>query len=1265
MVLDYTSLMTTKLRLVFSITIAFVCFYGSAQSSYWHRAEAKNAVIGILPESNIKKKQLFSLDEEAFTQELGKSTILKKASLVVDFPDENGNLSSFRITEASNLSPQLAAKYPKIKSYRGYSLKDKNQRIRFSVSPKGVESMITHADKLHTTFMQKSGKQGNDYVVYARDSKALVDSDFICFTKSQLEKGNPGITMKPVGDKILRKYRIAVSATGEYTQYHGGTVAGALAAINATITRVNEVFETDLGITLEIIPEEDSIIFTNSSTDPYNGNLNNQVQNTLTTTLGEGKYDVGHLFHKDVDNGNAGFVGSVCVDNKKGSAYSSSMLPEGDIFDLEFVAHELGHQFGANHTWSYQSEGTQAQVEPGSGTTIMGYAGISGENNVASHGDDYFHYYSIFQISQYVLNTSCAVLIPIADNPPAIDSIGNFNIPKTTAFVLSGQAMDPDVDDVLTYTWEQIDNGIVSNTTFGPSNPEGANFRSLKPSVSPERYFPKLASVIKGNLTQIKPTIDSTWETVANIERKMNFAFTVRDNAAGGGQVSSELVEINVVNAAGPFVVTSQSAGETYPAGSVQTVSWDVANTDQSPINAQTVDIWMSTDGGITFPVSLASDVPNTGTYQMVVPGTATTQGRLMVKAHNNVFFAINKAAFTVSPSEIVLDFPELSPDVCQPNDLVILFNYETYLGFAEESTFSATGLPAGILATFSPATATVTDTPITLTLSGTGSVPVGSYPITVKATATTFSQEVPLTLAVHDSNFSDVVLLSPQDGYVGARFGQLLEWQANPEYSSYDLQIAKDSLFTDIIESASVIFDSYLPSNLESDTTYYWRVKPKNNCAEGSFGTPFSFTTTQLSCTSKASGDLPKEIVKVGTSLITSKITFLDDLPIADVNVNLDIAHSFISDLTVSLTSPSGTTVVLISSSCGDSKNMLATFDDDADKFICGINPAISGTVRPLGSLASFNGESVQGDWVLTVEDKAPSDGGSLNSFSLDICVEGAFRPDADKDGVFDDGDDLCLGTPKGIEVDVHGCPVYRFLPDNFSIDIQSESCRDGNDGSVQIVATAPLDYTATLIGNGLDSTKEFTDSVLMGNIQAGTYSLCISGMDGVNSYEPSCFDVVITQPDPLSVAVKTSSDGQQAVLTMSGSDFYNIELNGALLQTEKSTMTLNLKKGNNYVRVFTELPCQGSFDKVIFLSQDAIVYPNPVVETARIFLATYEKEVRLTLYSSSGGLLRSEKRNVNGTETELNLTGLQSGIYYLAVKGENVRKTIKVIKE
>ena len=1256
-------MMTAKLRLVFSITIAFLCFYGSAQSSYWQRMESSNTVNGPLPESNIKKKQLFSLNGDAFEKELENSTPLKQSSKVIYFPDENGALNPFQVREASVMDPQLAARYPKIKSYRGYGLKDKNQRIRFSISPKGIESMITHADKPHTTFMQKSGKPGQEYLVYTRDPKAMPDSDFICFTKSALENGR-GIASKPMGDQILRKFRIAVSATGEYTQYHGGTVAGALAAINATITRVNEVFERDLGITLELIAQEDSIIFTNSATDPYNGNLNNQVQNTLTTILGEDKYDVGHLFHKDMDNGNAGFVGSACIDNKKGSAYSSSTVPKGDVFDLDFVAHELGHQFGANHTWSYQSEGTQAQVEPGSGSTIMGYAGIAGENNVAPRGEDYFHYYSIFQISQYVSTTSCAQLVPMVDNPPLIDSIGNFTIPKSTAFVLSGHATDPDPNDVLTYTWEQIDNGMVTNTIFGPSNPEGANFRSLKPSIFPERYFPKLASVIKGNLSQIKPTIDSTWETVSDVERTMNFAFTVRDNAQGGGQVSSRLVGLNVINAAGPFVVTSQNGGGVYSAGSVQNITWDVADTDKLPVNAQTVDIWMSTDGGGTFPVSLASDVPNSGTYQMIIPGAATTGGRIMVKAHNNVFFAVNRANFTVSPSKIVLDFPELSHDVCQPNDLMVPFDYQTYLGFVEESTFSATGLPAGMSATFSPATATATDTPVTLVLSGTGNIPVGNYAITVKATASTFTREVPLNIVVHDSNFSEVELLSPQNGSVGARIGPLLEWQGNPEYSSYDLQIAKDSIFADIIESSSVIFDSYLPSNLEPDTTYYWRVKPKNNCSEGSYGAPFSFTTTRLDCTTKAAGDLPKEIAKVGTSTLTSKITFLDDLPIADINVNLDIAHTFLSDITVSLTSPSGTRVVLISNSCGDSKNLAATFDDDADKFVCGSNPAISGTVRPLGSLASFNGESVQGDWILTVEDNAPSDGGSLNTFSLDICIEGTYRPDADKDGVFDDGEDLCLGTPKGTQVDIHGCPVYRFLPGNFSLNIQSESCRAGNDGSVQIVAALPMDYTATLSGNGTDSSREFTDSVLIGNISAGTYTLCISGMDGTNSYEPHCFEIVITQPDPISVAAKTTLDGKQVILTLGGSDFYNIELNGTLLQTEKSTIALNLKNGNNYLKVYTELPCQGSFDKTIFLSKDPIVFPNPVDNTAKIFLGAQEKGVELLLYTVSGEFLRSERKIVNGTQTELDITRLPSGIYYLVVEGENVRKTIKVIK-
>src|SRR5690606_362276 len=191
--------MTAKLRLVFSITIVFLCFYGSAQSSYWNRAESKNTAIGPLPGSNIKKKQLFSLDREAFAKELENSVSLRQTSRIIYFPDEDGVLSPFRVREASIMAPQLAAKYPKIKSYRGYGLRNKNQRIRFSVSPQGIESMITHADKPYTTFMQKSGNRGQDYLVYSRDPQTIPDSDFICLTKSVLENGN-GMARKPVGD---------------------------------------------------------------------------------------------------------------------------------------------------------------------------------------------------------------------------------------------------------------------------------------------------------------------------------------------------------------------------------------------------------------------------------------------------------------------------------------------------------------------------------------------------------------------------------------------------------------------------------------------------------------------------------------------------------------------------------------------------------------------------------------------------------------------------------------------------------------------------------------------------------------------------------------------------------------------------------------------------------------------------------------------------------------------------------------------------------
>ena len=1255
--------MVSKLRLVLSISILFLSYYGFAQRDYWKQVVAHgNLKKSISNRFEVQKGMVFSFEEDVFKNNLRNAKFSKNKYTTVQFPNEKGELISFTVSETPVLSKELAAKYPNIKSYSGYSLKNGKDKVRFSVSHIGVQAMIVHANKISNTYLQKTA--GGNYVIYNRDGETAVNETFICTTKSTMVQSKSGLALKQVDDQQLRKFRLAISATGEYTAYHGGSVADALAAINATITRVNEVFETDLAITLELVSNTDAVIYTDSETDPYDGDLNTQVQNTLTTNIGEGNYDIGHLFHKDAANGNAGYIGSVCRDNAKGSGYAASENPVGDAFDLDYVTHEMGHQFGANHTWSFESEGTQVQAEPGSGTTIMGYAGITGVNNVALNGDDYFHYYSIFQISEYLDTVSCAEIISLVNTPPVIIPIGDFIIPKSTAFALTGNASDTDMNDVLTYTWEQIDDGVVTQATFGPTNPSGANFRSLRPTTDSIRYFPKLSRILEGNLTQTNPTVDSPWETVSDVERELNFALTVRDNAIGGGQVVSDVMNVSVVSSAGPFQITSQATNQVYTAGTVQNVTWDVANTDKAPVNLQSVDILLSIDGGLTFPIPLAENVPNDGDHKIVLPGNPTTMARIMVKARDNIFFTVNAAAFTIEETEFVLNFSELEYEVCQPNDLMTTFDYETYLEFNEEVTFSVPNPPLGLNIVFSPET-TTSNTPVTVTFSNTGGVPEALYAIEIEATSTSITKQVVLELSVYDAVFPDAVLVAPADGGVDISANTFLEWEDSASYSTYEIQIATDSSFTNIIETNTIFTNAYTPSNLEYETSYFWRVKPINGCGEGLFSAPFSFTTIEFNCDNNVAEGLPLNISATGTPTITSKIPFYDDSTLADINVNLELDHTYLADLEIKLISPAGTTVVLLSSSCGESDNINATFDDDAPNFICNGDPAINGMVKPLGPLSSFVGESILGEWTLEINDNAASDGGALRAFSLEICVEGTFRPDADNDGVFDDGDDLCLGTPEGVEVDLTGCPVYRFASNNFSVSLNSEACRNSDDGSINIATLESLDYEISVIGNGVNVSDIFTDTYTLGNLMSGTYTVCIGGTNGALVYEEHCFEVVITQPDVLNVTSRTSIDGKLTVLTLQGSDLFNIELNGVVIQTTESEITVNLKDGNNSLKVFTNLPCQGVYEERIFLSEKPIVYPNPFVSATNVFLGSEMDEVGIEVFTVDGRLVWKQTFEVNGLELPLDFSIYPSGIYFIKFEGENIKGTSKLIKQ
>ena len=367
--------MRAKLHLVFSITIIFSCFSVRGQQSYWKSIPKQSHLKSVSIKDMGKAEKVLTLDRSLFSKEVG-SMSTSKGKQVVYLPGADGNVIPFYLEETPVLHPDLAKKYPDIKSYTGVS-PDGKYKIKLSSSPKGLEGMVVDLNSHKKTFMEPVSNATDTYVVYNEGAGAAEKDNFICETQKSIM--TTAKTIVPlVDDQVLRKFRIAVSTTGEYTAHHGGTVAGALAAINATITRVNEVFETDLGVTLELVANNDQVIFTNAASDPYGSSFNSQVQSTLTSVIGEANYDVGHLFHKVPDalqnNGNAGFIGSVCVDNRKGSAFSAAFVPEGDVFDIDFVAHELGHQFGAFHTWSFESEGTGVQAEPASGSTIMGYA---------------------------------------------------------------------------------------------------------------------------------------------------------------------------------------------------------------------------------------------------------------------------------------------------------------------------------------------------------------------------------------------------------------------------------------------------------------------------------------------------------------------------------------------------------------------------------------------------------------------------------------------------------------------------------------------------------------------------------------------------------------------------------------------------------------------------------------------------------------------------------------------------------------------------
>lgn len=874
--LFYRKLKTMKKSLL-TIIFCSIVMTGFTQSFYWEKIKnTPSEKTSILNNFDKNKYQLFSLNLDNFKVLLAdvpsRKNIGTNPMVVINFPDKKGNMEQFQVTETSTLAPEIAIKYPNIKTYIGFSLDNPGGRIRFSVTPQGLKTMSTYPNKpaLFTVPLNKGDE--SLYITYDRSMRIDSKKDFECLTENENLPIKEIISLnRDANDQILRTLRIAISTTGEYTNFwddgddtNGDAQEDALAALVSTLNRTNEVFEVDMAITFQLVTGTE-IIYPTASTDPYTGSFNSQLQSTLTSEVGESNYDIGHLFNYGGNNGNAGCIGCVCVDGQKGSGFSSHSFTDNDggpnmddFFDIDYVPHEIGHQMGGNHTFSQSNEGTGVNYEPGSGTTIMGYAGITGANDVQDHSDPYFHYGTINQVLNNLDTRTCWTSSEITNNPPVADAGDDYTIPQGTAFKLVGSATDSDEEDVLTYTWEQVDSGTTTSSNFGPTKTSGAVWRSRPPSSNPTRYMPVRSRVLSGELTEANPqeTEDNTsWETVSTVARSLNFALTVRDRSETNGmgqfpQSDFDFMTVTVDGSSGPFAVTSQTTNETWNVGESQTVTWDVAGTDTGSVNTPSVNIYLSTDGGLTFPFLAASNVANDGSHTFSVPPADgdSDQLRVMVEGNDNIFYAINSTNLSLQESEFAMTVEEPSVTVCSPNDVIYNFTYNTFLGFTGTTSFSTLGLPSGLSATFSSNTASTDGADIELVISNIGVLNEGTYNFQITGTSGAIVKTTDVDFSVFSNILEIPILTSPSMNITGVGLSPIFSWEEISNISSYDIEIATDQQFSSVLFSENISTNSFSGASLEESTVYYWRVKAKNTCGEGDFSEISSFTTQNCS---------------------------------------------------------------------------------------------------------------------------------------------------------------------------------------------------------------------------------------------------------------------------------------------------------------------------------------------------------------------------------------------------------------------------------
>ena len=1095
-----------------NISILFFLLSISLQGqNYWSDRVAlkseKEESIWIQP----KDYRAVSLDLKSLNNDL-KSSLSKSTDadqITIPFPD--GTFQIFRISQSNVMAPELAAKFPEIRTYSGIAVDDPASKIYMDITPAGFHAMILSPKG--TVFIDPNFRDNvKDYVVY--NKKGYISSKpqtWTCGHKPRsnklLDNGNqnhhewkpfhPKNIKKSMAAVTLKTYRLAVAAQGEYTAFHGGTQASGLAAIVTAINRVTGIYETEVAVRLELVSNNNLVVFTNAATDPFSQNSDNsidEVKDVLNNNIGEANYDVGHVFN--TTNGGVANLGAICNNSNnrhKAEGLTGLPNPTGDPFWVDYVAHELGHQFGGNHTFNDcgNQRNSSTAYEPGSASTIQGYAGIcSNSQNLQNNSDPHFHLVSLNEITTHITSgtgDNCDVASATGNNTPVAnanaENINNKSIPISTPFELIGSATDTDGDQ-MTYSWEQWDLGPAGAASS--TSTQGPIFRTFTPKSTSTRVFPQISDILNNTST--------IGEVLPSVARTLNFQLVVRDNKAGGGGFDNDQITLNVVNSGGPFAITSQNNGGSL--GGTITVTWNVSGTNNAPISCANVNILLSIDGGLTFPTTLANNVTNDGSHQVTLPNINTSTARLKVKCADNVFFDINNADFSITPSSncSITSISAGTQSTCNPadntysQDITVNFtdppgsgtldvNGQSFAFSGTSQTVTLVNLPAdgnavNVTASFSD------DSGCSRTENSLFTAP--SSCITCSISNITAGNQSPCNTG--DNTYTQELTVTYTNSIGSGTLtvnGQQFTITSSPQTVTLT-NLAADGNAVNI--SASI---SSLPS-----CTY---------SANSVFTSPPACITNI--CKTYTRSNVNKSIPD--NSSVTDILNISDLGSVTDVNVkDLNISHTWLEDIDINLISPDGTNIDIFSDNCDDRNNMNLSLDDEANTALnCGQRNG-GNTFTPDNPLSGFDGKEINGNWTLSVADDEAGITGTLNSWGLEVCYD---IPQCQITNLTAGTQTACNNSDNTYTQEI--TITYQNAPGSGTLDVNGQSFAitsspqtitltglnsDGN--NVNVTASFSAESGCNMTSNNLFTAPSVCHQCIISNVAAGYGTTCDS---------------------------------------------------------------------------------------------------------------------------------------------------------------------------